>query len=399
MQRIESPFYRSHHHFQRGGIKLAQLFPALIILFACLPLFSKSGTVQILSLIGTSAVAIWWMRWDTKRDVESDAPVDEVPSAPIVHYVATTVDEHDGKSELLHSILPIWQNHIVSVKSQTESAVAQLITSFASLIRQFDDAGFGGQSGNEQSVQHTTTINLLNLCREELQPVIDHLEQMIESKNELLDGIRGLAESTADLKDMAHVVGVIAAQTNLLAINASIEAARAGEHGRGFAVVAGEVRRLSLMSADTGKTIAERVMQITETVKVTLKTAQKVNERDRASMKKSGQVVKDVLGHVQNLGDAAEAMRSQGVVIRNDVENLLITLQYQDKVSQMLDVLDRDIGKLLVAIDAGAQLPSTSEWMNDLEKYYTMQDQQTNHVQSRSTVINSAPQDADITFF
>jgi methyl-accepting chemotaxis protein len=397
MQKIESTPHHTHARSQRGGIKLAYLFPTIVLIFASLPLFSRFGFLQFISFFGILVIVLLWIRWSGKKEIIPD--VVEVRAAPIVHYVATTVEENDGKAELLHSILPVWQNHVVSVKTQTEEAVSQLIVSFGSLIRQFDDAGFGGHSGQEQSAQHSTTINLLNLCRQELQPVIDHLHEMIESKNELLEGIRGLAESTADLKDMAHSVGVIAAQTNLLAINASIEAARAGEHGRGFAVVAGEVRRLSLMSADTGKTITERVNQIAETVKTTLKSAQKVNETDRVALHKSGQVVKDVLGHVQNLGDAAETMRSQGVVIRNDVENLLVTLQYQDRVSQMLAVLDRDINKLLLVIDEGKGLPTTSEWLNELEKYYTMKDQQHSHVQSRSAASSTEPQDADITFF
>jgi methyl-accepting chemotaxis protein len=397
---------RNSPHVRRvGNIKLVYLCALMILALASLPLFSNRGALEVISFTGILFFILIWIRSNRNEktgleDIPVAAhstqthPYTQGPPQASTQEVIT-----DNSSELLNSILPVWQNHVVSVKSQTENAVIQLITSFGSLIQQFDEAGFSSKSTGENSDKHQATIHLINLCQQDLQPVIAHLEQMIDSKSELLDAIRNLAASTADLKDMAHSVGIIAAQTNLLAINASIEAARAGVHGRGFAVVAGEVRRLSLMSGETGKTIAERVNQITEVVKTTLQTAQKTNEADRKVMQQSGKVVKEVLGHVQSLGDAAEEMRSRGEVIRNDVENLLVTLQYQDRVSQILDVLDRNIGKLIKNLTDKQPLPSTTEWMSDLETYYTMNDQHTSHVQARGTPAQTATTDAEVTFF
>ena len=381
-----------------GKLNPKLLVPIALIVFAILPIFSKPGPLELISFFGVLLTAYIWQQLAKSSPPPAPQAQTETPKEIVV--VRYTPSEKE--TDFFQGVLPIWQNHVISVKDKTETAVAQLIESFSSIISQFDAAGFAAQSGETESASNKATMHLLNLCRDELQPVIEHLEVMIDNKNDLLEAISGLATSTADLKDMAHSVGTIAAQTNLLAINASIEAARAGVHGRGFAVVAGEVRRLSLISSETGETITSRVNDITSVVKETLKAARKANDQDRDVLLRSGNVVKAVLGHVQDLGDAAEQMRSQGEVIRNEVENLLITLQYQDRVSQMLNVLDRDIDKLLQMINQHQGIPSTAEWLNDLEKYYTMDDQHINHAQSRRSGNSSGPAedaDSDITFF
>jgi septal ring factor EnvC (AmiA/AmiB activator) len=71
-----------------------------------------------------------------------------------------------------------------------------------------------------------------------------------------------LLESTKQTDEIVAFIKNVAAQTNLLGLNAAIEAARVGEQGRGFSVVAEEVRKLAVASSDSVTRISESLKSI-----------------------------------------------------------------------------------------------------------------------------------------
>lgn len=302
--------------------------------------------------------------------------------------------------ELLTNILPLWEAHVDTVKDQSETSIQELLNSFSSMVNTLDKAGFEGANNIDRTnaVKGDITITLLQLCKKELAPLVNSLTHMIESKDELLVCIRDLAKSTNDMNTMAQEVGQIAAQTNLLAINAAIEAARVGIQGRGFAVVADEVRKLSHLSAETGKRMTERVGHISNVTKVALATADRSAIQDKKILELSGEVVRDVLSHVETLGESAEDMRHHGNIIRSDIENLLVSLQFQDRISQILEVVRNDMSKFeILAQDLpNTALPRTEDWLEELKGTYTMEDELRRHGGSQKE--NSA-QESEITFF
>jgi len=162
-------------------------------------------------------------------------------SAASTQVSATLVSEVNSAEQRARHLETV-TNMVKAVAEATQQVEHQL-----SAISRLSD---GAQSLAEQG----------NTQVEELTAQMGEIQTQGAATSEKL---RNLEQRSKEISNVINIIREIAAQINLLSLNASIEAARAGEHGKGFAVVAQEVQKLAKQTNDSVDYIIESVNEIT----------------------------------------------------------------------------------------------------------------------------------------
>lgn len=252
---------------------------------------------------------------------------------------------------LLEEVLDVLNRQIQQARELSEQEVNSLTARFAGLEQSLREAVVASRTTAEELCLSDGEAGLKQTflkSEAELLSIVSMLQTALKEKQDMLANVRELSRYMDDLRSMSEEVSKIASQTNLLALNASIEAARAGEHGRGFSVVADEVRQLSMQSGKTGVNIGEKVALIVGVMGKTLSRAEETTRQDGIATEQSGEKINAVLAKfrdiTEGLAASSERLQQESIGISEEIANILVSFQYQDRVNQMLMTSSDNIG-------------------------------------------------------
>ncbi len=228
-----------------------------------------------------------------------------------------------------------------STGSQSESAssVAAAVEEISTSVDQIAD-----------NVRQTAGLSndlrrLSGSGRQVAQEAATEMRRIAEAVDTSSRAVRELGERSQRISDIVKVIGEIADQTNLLALNAAIEAARAGEQGRGFAVVADEVRKLAERTSHSTQEISAMTAAIREEIESTVSSIGRVSERAAQglgltlSADEAAARIDATAAEVATLiGDIAHATREQSSASQEIARNV-------ESISRMAEDNAREVGQ------------------------------------------------------
>lgn len=310
------------------------------------------------------------------------------------------VDEVADELDAIKSFDDVIRNQLTNVVNQTEDAAFAInsqLQTIDSVVTTLDQ--FVSQISGESAAMQDVSEARIDQNRQMIAKMTEYIQRRIDAAASDQQRVAQVVKEARGLESLVQLIRDIAAQTNLLALNAAIEAARAGEAGRGFAVVADEVRKLSQETDQAVSRINHGIQGVATTIEAqfshALSTQQVEKERNILSvfseqMGALSRSYEEVIAHEKSVLATVNECSSELSTMFMDA---LASIQFQDVTRQQLN----HVGEALTRLDGHASLLARrlrlleegheaftpiSEHLSTVFSGYVMSQQRDSHLQA-----------------
>ena len=275
----------------------------------------------------------------------------------IIGDVANATAKVKSAANAIHDQTKVMSSQLLSHNNETD----QVVTAITEMSSTASEVAQNTTQVAEATQAATGDVANAQRC---VDASLEEIAGLMAQINNAAGSIKSLSEQSQKINSVLSVIGGIAEQTNLLALNAAIEAARAGEQGRGFAVVADEVRNLASRTQASTLEINEMLSELHKLVALAVKTMDESQQSCVRSVD-SSRAISESLGSVTSAVTAINDMSTQIATaateqssvteeinrnvyaIQEIVNELLHSSEDAAKVSQTVSQEGINLGKLV----------------------------------------------------